>query len=294
MARKNKKLYYEVLPPDEEECADEKADDSTVDASGEDGVKCVTAVASDADDEVDFVRDAYAELNAAAQSINRARFRVQPDLSDGVGALALFMAAVIMAGCIFMYVIKNDVGKIVVGAIMIAAVIIGAAVMIYQSVKSRRIYYCYFSRGERGVCCMSVIEDRAVIFIDGTAYVIDGDVFYSVDEKGFVDFLDGECVGLVSVLDARREDVELIDNGLYFVANRVGGGHTVTVEDGRITKISSEQPFYTDDTDAATGERKVKTKTYLKTIVDGEFSWEIPPFVKDRLTDNGIDYSRLV
>lgn len=281
MSKKDKKLYYEVLPADD-------ADESTS------PITEVTAVSKVDDGALNAQRDEYAELIAAVKNTPRVRFRVRQNYNAAISVITIFLAAVIIAGSVFLSLAKSRGMLIAVTVVMLAAIVGGISAMIYQTVKAKREYYCYYENTENGVYCMSVIEDLAVVYANGRAYRIKGEEMYTLDEQGFSEFLDGECSGLFSILSARREDVEYQeDTGLYFVKNRVGGGHTVLVEDGRIIEITSEQPFYTDDVDASTGERKVKTKIYIKTDPEENFAWEVPAFVREKLRDNGVDVNKV-
>ncbi len=271
----SKKLYYEVLEGEDggehkEESAESRSDVISADA-------------------VMFERDRYAELMSAASKIEKVRFRVSPDYGGSDGTVALFVSIVVVVGGIFMLYSKSNVGKIVIGALLIAAIGVGAAAMILSAVKSRRVWYCYYVKTESGVFCMSAIDDEATVFSNGVAYRISGETFVTLDETGYADFLDGEGCGIFSILRAGREDVEFYDDDVCFVKNRVGGGHTVYMESGKIVRIDSEVPHYTDETDARTGERKVKTKTYVKTDPDDTFSWEAPEYVKRVIEERGIE-----
>ena len=279
MSRKNKKLYYEIIPADDggENTAADK-DESAV------------SLKSDAVAE----RDMYAELIAAVKNTPRVRFRVRPNYNAGISMITIFLAAVIIAGSVLLSLSKSTGMLIAVTVVMIAAIVIGIGAMIFQTTKAKRVYHCYYENTDSGVFIMSVIEDTAVVYALGTAYRINGDEFYTLDTAGFIDFLDGECGGLLSILSARREDVEYQeDTGFYFVKNRIGGGHTVAVENGRVVEITSEQPYYTDDVNRATGERGVKTKIFTKTDPEESFAWEIPAFVREKLRDNGVDINKV-
>lgn len=266
------------MPPDDEEPigADEKpSDESSVELA----VSAESAVAE---------RDLYMELIAAAEKCNRVRFRVKPDHSSTMFGVLLMTALIVAAGAVLINISKSNTGKILVGAIMLIGIAVAVALAVYYALKSRRVFYCYYARDDRGVFCVSVIGDKATVFAYGTAYRIDGETFYTLDEKGYRDFMDGEGCGVYSVLSARRESVEA-DGNTYIVRGGIGGGHEVTVEDGRIVKIVSEQPYYTDEIDPKTGERKIKTKRFEKTDPVENFAWEIPAFVKQAFADNGVE-----
>lgn len=273
-----KKLYYEVLPAEEESNADENKE------------KALEEVAP----AITPTRDEYAELMEAAKRVKRVRFRVMPDYKGGISAVTMLLAALIIACGTIMSIAKNKAVIIGVAVVLGVAVIAAVVFRIFQSVKEKRVYYCYYQNTDDGVFCMSVVEDRAVVFAHGTAYVIDGEQFFSLDERGFLTYLDGECSGILSVLNAKREDVEVEEHGFLYVKNRVGGGHVVMLEDGNITEITSEQPIDTDEVDAKTGERKVKTKTFVKVDPTEDFEWEVPEFVRERLRFNGIDENSVI
>lgn len=278
---KNKRLYYEVIPSEERDEAEISASDEKSPAVVE---QAVTPE-----------RDEYAELIAAVKNTPRVRFRVMPNYSGGMSMITLFLAAIIIVGSVLLSLAKNNGMIIAVAVIMLVAVVGGIVAMIFHSSKSKRVYYCYYRNTENGVFCMSVIEDSAVVYADGKAYRINGEEFYTLDEAGFIDYLDGECSGLLSVLCAKREDVEFDeDTGFYKIKNRIGGGHTVAVEDGKVIEITSEQPIATDEVDAKTGERKIKTKTFVKVDPQYEFDWEVPQFVKDKLSSMGINVNSVI
>ncbi len=273
--RKNKQLYYEILPADESEGASEKSADISAENVG--------AITPE--------RDRYAELIAAADRISRVRFRVRPDYNGSISMATMFIAAVVIAGGVLLSFAKNRGAIIAISVVLLAAVAVGISVMIYMSVKAKRVYYCYYEKTERGVFCAGAVDDCAVVYAYGNAYRIKGDEFYVLDEAAFIKYLDGECCGILSVLRAAREDVEFEDDGFCFVKNSAGGGHAVVVEDGEIVEIQSKQPYRTDDVDIKTGEAKVKTKTFIKSDPSYEFEWKLPEFVARRLADNGIDIS---
>lgn len=279
---KNKRLYYEVLPAEEEKAP----------ADGNEEKAAIEAAPS-----ITPTRDGYAELIAAAKNVKRVRFRIMQNYNGSISAITMFLAALIIAGSVIMSIAENKGVMIGVAVVLIAAVIAAISAMIYQSAKAKRVYYCYYQNTDDGVYCMSATENRAVVFANGTAYVIDGEDFYTLDERGFLTYLDGECCGLLSILNARREDVEITEdhNGMLFeIKNKVGGGHKVFVEDGKIVEITSEQPFKTDEVDAKTGECKVKTKTFIKADPQEDFEWEVPEFVKGVLSSMGVNVDSVI
>lgn len=283
---KKKQLYYEILPPDDPNDISNSdtpiAADCFPEAAGD-----VTSVVAE--------RDYHAELIAAAKRSPRLRMRVKPDhRADEVG-ISMFLAAVVFAGLILMKISKSRTGIILVAIIMIAAVVGAISALIYFGIKRREKYYCYYLADERGTFCMSVIEDSAVVFACGVAYVIKKDRFYTLDADGFSTWLDGECCGIFSILNSAPSDVECEDSSsgehCYFVKNRFGGGHRVFLTDnGKIDAIISEQPYYSDVTDGKTGERKIKTRVYEKTEPTENFAWEIPEFVRKAFDDNGVAF----
>ncbi|MDE7464344.1 MAG: hypothetical protein K2M48_04860, partial [Clostridiales bacterium] len=92
MSRKNKKLYYEIIPADDggENTAADK-DESAV------------SLKSDAVAE----RDMYAELIAAVKNTPRVRFRVRPNYNAGISMITIFLAAVIIAGSVLLSLSKS-------------------------------------------------------------------------------------------------------------------------------------------------------------------------------------------
>ncbi len=286
MARRNKKLYYEIIP------ADEKVEDAERDGRAQQS-QSVELSAADVET-VTPERDGYAELMQAAKNTPRVRFRLRPDYNGSKSIATMFLAAIIIAGGLLLSFAKSRGAIIGVSVCLLAAIAVGISVLIYVTAKAKRVFYCYFENTERGVFCASATDELAVIYAYGRAYRIERDNFYTVDERAFIKYLDGECCGLMSVLCAARGDVEITDDGVFFVKNSAGGGHTVIVDDGRIVEIQSEQPYETDEVDAKTGEARIKTKMFVKTDPVYEFTWELPEFVKDRLADNGIDIKTIL
>lgn len=237
--------------------------------------------------------DRFVELKAAAEACARVRFRVKPDYRTAEAGAYIMLAVVVLAGILLMNITQKRAGTIVAVVIISAAVAAAIAVAVVYKLKSSKVYYCYCIRDENGVFCMSVVENRAVVFAGGTAYRINGDEFYMLDADGFRDWLDGECCGIYSVLSCTEPDVELVDDaggGYCYVRNRVGGGHRVFIENGEIVAIASEQPYYTDETDARTGERKIKTRVYEKIDPTDEFEFAIPDFVEKAFAANGVSF----
>ena len=232
------------------------------------------------------------ELVAGAVEPQRdasADLKLNPDTADKRTGVGLALGAVVIAGGLLSLFVKNQTAVYVVCSLVLAAVIAAVVVMCVLAKKQNGAHYCCFVRDVNEVKCLSVIDDRAVLFTGGTAYVVDGDEVISLDRDGFVTYLDGECTGLYAAMCASRELVSFADDGAHFVKNEKGGGHAVYIEDGKIVAVTSEQPFETNDTDGDTGERVVKTKTFYKTDPQEDFEWEIPEFVKAALSARGID-----
>ena len=296
---KDKKSDYKALPAEDEKApADEKEGKSAEEVAPQpraelrqtshDSEECTQSI-----NRATFgCSDAYAELIAAAKSVKRVRFRVMQNYNGNISAITMFLAAIIIAGSVIMSLAKNKGVMIGIAVVLVIAIIAAISAMIYQSAKAKRVYYCYYQNTDDGIFCMSVIEDRAVVYANGTAYRIDGEDYYTLDERGFLTYLDGECSGLLSILNARREDVEveeLPDGMLFTVKNRVGGGHKVFLENGEIVEITSEQPYKTDEVDAKTGESRVKTKMFIKVDPQEDFEWAVPEFVKTKLASMGVN-----
>ena len=281
MSRKTKELYYEVLPPDED------GDDIKTDVdSGGDG-----SLPEPANEPITVMeRDRFAELKAAAERIERVRFRVKPDYTSKLGFIVMLLTAAVLVGGVLMYIIKNTVGVIVVGAVTVAAVIAAIGAMIWQTVKMKRVFYCYFARTERGITCMSAVDGYATVFMDDRAYCIDGEAFFVIDPAEYREYYDGEGVGLYAVLTADKDSVEYDEDGeFYFVKGVSGGGHAVFLEDGEIVKIISDVPRRTDEIDPKTGESKVKIVRFEKIERADSFAWEIPPFVAEAFEQAGVE-----
>lgn len=277
MARKTKELYYEVLPADEPQEG----------GAGDAGLPVPpdTAIA---------VRDRFAELKAAAERIDRVRFRVKPDYTSKLGFVVMILTAVILIGGVLMYIIDSTVGTIAIGAVMVVAVVCAIGFMIAQTVKMKKVYYCYFARTDGGYIGMSAMDDCAAVLAADRAYCIDGEAFFSVDLEEFREFYDGEGAGLFAVLTADRASVEYDENGeFYFVRGRSGGGHAVFVEDGEIVRIVSDVPRRTDEIDRTTGESKIKTVRYEKVEPTRDFAWEIPEFVADAFSLAGVEMPKM-
>lgn len=226
----------------------------------------------------------FDELKALVGGITRARFRVRPDYSSDMFGIMLFLMIITCAGSVLLNIsinIKNStVGVIIVAVIMIVVVVIAVAVMISYTVKSKRIYYCYYFNTERGAIALSLIDETATVFYGGVAYRMERDKFYSLDEEGFRLWLDGECTGLYSILNCSRDDFEILADDLYFVANKKGGGHEIHLdESGNIKSITSAQPFSSDVVDVKTGEAKIKTRKFVKTEMTTEFDFAVPEFI---------------
>ncbi len=278
MARKPKELYYEILPDDEPQ---------NEDAGGQTELPAPPDTAT-------ATRDRYAELKAAAERIDRVRFRVKPDYTSRIGLIVMVLTAVILVGGVFMYIIGSNVGTIVIGAVMVVAVIAAIGTMIAQTVKMKAVYYCYFARTDGGFICMSAMDDCAAVLAADRAYCIDGDAFFAVDAEEYREFYDGEGTGLFAVIAADRESVEYDEDGeFYFVRGRSGGGHTVFLEDGEIVRIVSDVPRRTDEIDRSTGESKIKLVRYEKVEPTRNFAWEIPPFVADAFDRAGVPLPKI-
>ncbi|MCH5161038.1 MAG: hypothetical protein J1G04_03305 [Clostridiales bacterium] len=230
---------------------------------------------------IEPTRDYYRELISAAKKIERARFRVKEDDRSNIMSLTLITFAIVIVGSILLYVSKSKVGSIVIAAIMITAVAVAVASMIVFTVRGRKEYYCYYFKTDDGPVCISFVGGNATIFVSDRAYRIEGENSYTFDARTYIDYLDGEGTGILSVLTARESDVQIIDeNGIYRVKNRVGGGHDVIVEDGEIVGIASMQPYKTDVVDGRTGEAAIKTKLFEKTTMTDDFTVELPDEIK--------------
>ena len=284
---KNKQLYYEIIEEDGN-AAEEKSSD---------GEALPTAAV-----DVTPSRDPYRELLSAAKRIKRARFKVVPDNKGNIASLTLITFAIIMAGCIFLFLSKNRIGTIVIASIMIIAVAVAVAAMIVNAVQARKEYYCYYFKTDIGEVCISYVGSNATVYISSDrAYRIDldGDNVYALDCKAYIDFFDGEGAGIASILAAKESDVELIDEGtagggVYRVKNGVGGGHDVYVDDGNIVGIVSSQPYKTDVVDPETGEAKIKTKVFEKTARTDDFTVFLPEHIKSAFRVFGLDIDGLI
>jgi len=276
MSRKNKRLYYEVLPNDEGERETESHE------------------AANAEPALTAERDAYAELMAAARRVKRVRYKITPDYSTRAFGVLMFATVVIIAGGFLVMISKSDTGRIIIGSIMLLFVAVLIAIAVRAHIKTKRVHYAYFASDARGVFCMSETGSRAVVFAYGTAYGIDGERFYTLDADGFATYLDGECTGLYAILRAERGDVELCedDGEYYYVYGASGGGHRVYIEDGSITRIVSEQPRSEDGgvpLGASGVEQSVKTEVFVKTEPAENFAWEIPEFIRRAFDDNNVE-----
>ena len=278
MSRKTKELYYEVLPPDED---GEKIEEADGDERLPEPVDGTTTVAT---------RDRFAELKAAAERIERVRFRVKPDYTSKLGFIVMLLTAAVLVGGVLMYIIKNNVGVIVVGAVTVAAVVAAIGVMIAQTVKMKRLFYCEFARTDRGIVCMSAVDGYATVFEGDRAYCLDGEAFFVIDPAEYREYYDGEGVGLYAVLTADEAAVEYDEDGeFYFIKGAAGGGHAVFLEDGEIVRIVSDVPRRTDEIDPKTGECKVKIVRFEKVERTDSFAWEIPPFVAEAFEQAGVE-----
>ena len=278
-----KKLYYEVLPPDEH---DKPETDEYSAQSGSEKTNQIIEVEPSAKA---AERDRFLEFTAAVKKIKRVRFRVEKQ-TNNKQALTLILTLAVLVGGIFLMIIKSRVGQITVGAVMLGFIVVCIGIMIAQTVKARVPRYCYFAADERGVFCVSDMGDSATVYAYGTAYRINGDEFYTLDGGAYRDFLDGEGSGMLSLLSAKRADVEFEDDETLncFVKNRIGGGHAVFFDGDSISSIESSQPSYTGETDPATGERKVKLDVFIKTEPTENFAWEISDRIKSAFDANGV------
>ncbi len=229
------------------------------------------------EDEIDKKFD---EFKKAVGEIDRARFRVRPDLKSDAFGIMLFLLIIISAGSLVAQISKNKTGAIIVAVITSVAVVIAIGVMISYLVRSKKVYYCYYAKTERGVFCMSVIGDNATVFAGGVAYRIECDKFYTLDAEGYRLWLDGEGTGLYSLSECTRDMFEVIDEQTFFVNNEKGGGHEVHFADGKIQSIIGVQPYTSDTLDPKTGERKIKARIFEKTDMTTDFEWVVPEFVK--------------
>lgn len=278
-----KKLYYEILPPDE-------TDDLTDITEGKsDGATKSNEIIEVEPQAKTAVRDRFAEFGEAVKKIKRVRFRIAKQNND-TAAVTVFITAVVLVGGLFMLLNKTRMAQIIIGSIMAAAIVIAVAVMIALTAKSHVPHYCYFAADARGIFCLSDTGDSATVFAYGAAYHIKGDEFYTWNGDTYKEFYDGMGAGMVSLMSAKREDVEFEDDETLncYVKNRVGGGHRVVFDGGDIVEITSENPRYTDDIDAKTGERVIKLDVYIKTEPTDVFAWEIPEKIKNAFEANGV------
>ncbi len=282
---KKKQLYYEIVDSEEENSASKEK-------TGE----VETLPATDALD-VTPARDPYRELKAAAEKIERARFRVIPDNKSNIAALTLVTFAIILAGCILLYLSKNKIGSIVICSIMIAGVVVSVAAMIVNTVQARKVFYCYYFKTDFGAVCISYVGNATVYISSDRTYRIEGENVYALDSGAYTKWFDGEGAGIVSILSAKEGDVELIDEDVGGGVYRVecdGIGHDVYIDDGKITQIVSKQPYKTDVIDEKTGEAKIKTKLFEKTEMTEDFTVELPEDVKQTFRNFGLDIDEVL
>lgn len=238
-------------------------------------------------------RDYAAELAGAINAVKRVRYRVRSNAhADSMLAVLLCTCACISACGVLMHISKNSGGVIASSVIAAAAAVAAVAAATAIAVKSKRAYYCYYARTERGVFCMSVGDGEATVFAGGTAYRIARDAFYTLDEKAYAEWLDGEGVGFVSILRSVGKTYYDENAGVYVVdADNVR--HEIVIDGGAITEIVSVQQVQTDEVDVKTGGAKTKKKVFQKTEPTAEFAWEVPPFVKQAFFDNGVEFPDL-
>lgn len=288
-----KKLEYEIIEQDVE-VSQKLGSEDCGDIQGGDGA---ANLLKDSVSEAQAVPDRAAELKVAANAVTRVRYNVKIDYWHNLAGVSLLMMTVIIAFTLLTRIKNTFASNIVMVVACCLAVSVTVAMMIYCAVKSRRVHYCYYVKTDDGVFCMSVIDDDAVIFAYGTAYRISGDTFYTLDADGYCDYLDGECAGIVSALMANEVEYEDEDGApYYFVKNANGGGHKYFIKDGKIDKIVSDQPYFSDEIDRKTGNRKIKLKTFEKHSPTDVFAVEVPAFVKNAFDDNRVvmpDLSKL-
>lgn len=264
---KDKELFYEVI--EEGESAEQ------------------TALPSDG--AIVPERDYAAELASAIGAVKRVRYRVRSNAhADSMLAVLLFTCACIAACGVLMHISKNSGGVIassVIAGVAVLAAIVAAAVI---TVRSRRACYCYYARTERGVFCMSAGDGEATVFAYGTAYRITRDAFFTLDEKGYAEWLDGDGVGFVSILRSIGR-TEYDENAGVYVVDAGNVRHEVVIDDGVIAEIVSIQQVQTDEPDVKTGGLKTKKKVFTKTEPTEGFAWEVPPFVRQAFIDNGAE-----
>lgn len=238
-------------------------------------------------------RDRAAELKQAVDAAERVRYRVRTDAhAQSMLAVLLFTCACIAACGVLIHISKNSAGVIAASVLVAVAVVAAVIVMSVITVKTKRAYYCYYARTERGVFCMNVGDGEATLLAYGTAYRITRDAFFTLDGKGYAEWLDGNGVGFVSMLGAIGRTEYDENAGLYIIdADRVR--HEIAIDDGVITEIVSVQQVQTDEIDIKTGDAKTKKNVFVKTEPTAVFAWEVPPFVKQAFEDNGVEFPDL-
>lgn len=268
---KDKGLFYEVIEDGE------SAEQTTLPSDG--------AIVPE--------RDYAAELVGAIDAVKSVRYRVRNNAhADSMLAVLLFTCACIAACGVLMHISKNSGGIIassVIAGVAVLAAIVAATVI---TVRSRRAYYCYYARTDRGVFCMSIGDGEATVFAYGTAYRITRDAFFTLDEKAYAEWLDGDGVGFVSILRSIGR-TEYDENAGVYVVDADNVRHEIIIDDGVIAEIVSIQQVQTDEVDVKTGGAKTKKKVFQKTEPTAEFAWEVPPFVKQAFFDNGVEFPDL-
>lgn len=235
--------------------------------------------------------DAFGEFKAAVGGITRLKMRVKPDVQGQSRGIIMMIMLIIVAGAVFLGFSKNRIATIVIAAIVVAVAVAAIVVMALVKASARKVYYCYYIRDERGVFCMSVIDDSVTVFDGETAYRIEGDNMYTLPPEAYAEWLDGEGTGLYFAQSIKDRDDRFEYTGAsYVIKSKEGGSHEYFFEDGKPTRIVSCQPCKTDEVDEKTGKAKVKIKEFEKVDPTDDFVLEVPDFVKQSLAMYDIDW----
>lgn len=238
-------------------------------------------------------KSACAAVKEAAERITRAKFTVRVDTAAKENGVYMILLIIVMAGVLGMSLGGKNMHIAAVTAVSVAsglAVVAAIATAVYFKRKGGVCGGGVYVRDGDKEYCLTVSGDRAVLFAVDTVYVVEGAKMYSLDKKGYIDWLDGESAGLTSVLAAGEDDV-VYDKELkcYAVGNPKGGEHRVFLSAaGDIEEIVSDVPRETDVIDK-TGARKLTFTTYIKSFEAGECEWETPPFVIEAFKAHGIE-----
>lgn len=239
----------------------------------------------------------FDEFKNKISGIKRARFSVKRNRQDDLLGFIMLMSCIVMAARLLTLINESEALVIVAAVITLVAAAVAIGFFIAYMIADRKKYYCYFFSGDSGVTCISVIGETATVFFGGTAYRIEGENFYTLDDRGFCEWFDGECTGLYSALQCERKDFELLDvkekkgKNEYTAAvyNGETDRHDFTIKDGQIKEIISVQPYKTDAVDSKTGMAKIKNRVYIKRDYTEDFEFTMPEFVKSAFEKAGAE-----